>query len=232
MSKDKVIVANCSGFWGDDPTAARRQVEGGRIDYLVMDYLAEITMAIMQKQRQRNPEAGYATDFVHQLRDILPECVERNIRIVANAGGVNPLGCKRAVERLAEELGLAERVKVAVVLGDDIYAGLDDILAAGEPLAHMESGQVLKDIRDRVLSANVYLGATPVARALELGADIVIAGRVTDTSVTLAPLMHEFGWARDDWDRLAAGVIAGHIIEVAHSAPAATSPTGTRCRAT
>ena len=129
MSKDKVVIANCSGFWGDDPTAAKRQVEGGPIDYLVMDYLAEITMGIMQKQRQRNPDAGYATDFVHQLRDILPACVERNIRIVANAGGVNPLGCKQAVEKLAIELGLSEQIKVGVVIGDDIYENLDDILS-------------------------------------------------------------------------------------------------------
>ena len=135
-----------------------------------------------------------------------------NIRIVANAGGVNPLGCKLAVEGLAKELGLAEKVKVGVVLGDDIYHRLDDILA-DEPLAHMESGEGLQGIRDRVLSANVYLGAGPVVRALDLGANIVIAGRVTDTSVTLAPLIHEFGWARDDWDRIACGVIAGHIIE-------------------
>ena len=213
MSKDKVVIANCSGFWGDDPTAAKRQVEGGPIDYLVMDYLAEITMAIMQKQRQRNPEAGYATDFVDQLRDILPACAARNIRIVANAGGVNPLGCKQAVEKLAAELGLSEQIKVGVVLGDDIYENLDDILSAGEPLTHMDSGQPLESIRDRVLSANVYLGAAPVVRALDLGANIVIAGRVTDTSVTLAPLIHEFGWARDDWDRMAAGIIAGHIIE-------------------
>lgn len=213
MSKDKVVIANCSGFWGDDPTAARRQVEGGPIDYLVMDYLAEITMAIMHKQRQRNPEAGYATDFVHQLRDILPECVARNIRIVANAGGVNPLGCKLAVEKLATELGLGDEINVGVVLGDDIYANLDDILSAGESLSHMDSGEPLGRIRDRVLSANVYLGAAPLVRALDLGANIVIAGRVTDTSVTLAPLMHEFGWARDDWDRMAAGIIAGHIIE-------------------
>lgn len=213
MSKEKVVIANCSGFWGDDPTAAKRQVEGGPIDYLVMDYLAEITMAIMQKQRQRNPEAGYATDFLHQLRDILPACAARHIRIVANAGGVNPLGCKLAVEKLASELGLSDQVKVGVVLGDDIYENLDDILSAGEPLTHMDSGQPLASIRDRVLSANVYLGAAPVVRALDLGANIVIAGRVTDTSVTLAPLIHEFGWARDDWDRMAAGIIAGHIIE-------------------
>ena len=212
MDKEKVIIANCSGFWGDDPTAAKRQVDGGPVDYLVMDYLAEITMAIMQKQRQRNPHMGYATDFVHQLRDILVDCVERNIRIVANAGGVNPLGCKQAVEQLAAELGLADEVTVGVVSGDDIHGRLDDILKQ-EPLAHLQSGEGLATIRDRVLSANVYLGASAVVRALELGANVVIAGRVTDTSVTLAPMIHEFGWKRDDWDRIASGVIAGHIIE-------------------
>ena len=213
MSKDKIIIANCGGFWGDDPSAAKRQVEGGPVDYLVMDYLAEVTMAILQKQRQKNPQAGYAGDFVRQLRDVLPACVERGIRVVSNAGGVNPVGCKAAVETLAAELGLADRIKVGVVIGDDIYDRLGDIVAVGEPLAHLESGEALEKSLDRVLSANVYLGAKPIARALALGADIVIAGRVTDTSVTLAPLIHEFGWASDDWDRLSAGIVAGHIIE-------------------
>ncbi|MEM7406106.1 MAG: acyclic terpene utilization AtuA family protein [Pseudomonadota bacterium] len=212
-AKEKIVIANCGGFWGDDPTAARRQVEGGPVDYLVMDYLAEVTMAILQKQRQKNPSLGYASDFVRQLRDVLPACAERGIRVVSNAGGVNPVACKEAVEALAEELGLADRIKVGVVLGDDIYDGLADQVAAGQALAHMDSGAPLQPHLDRVLSANVYLGAVGVVRALELGADIVIAGRVTDTSVTLAPMMFEFGWSADDWDRIAAGVVAGHIIE-------------------
>ena len=213
MPADRIVIANCGGFWGDDPTAARRQVEGGPVDYLVMDYLAEVTMAILQKQRQRRPDAGYATDFVAQLRDVLPICVERGIRVISNAGGVNPLACKEAVERLAAELGVGDRVRVGVVLGDDIYDNLDEVLAAGEALSHMETGRPLTDIRPDILSANVYLGAAPVVRALELGANVVITGRVTDTGVTLAPMAHEFGWAADDWDRLAAGIIAGHIIE-------------------
>jgi hypothetical protein len=208
-----IVIANCGGFWGDDPTAARRQVEGGPIDYLVMDYLAEVTMAILQKQRLKDPAAGYARDFLVQLRDVLPRCVERGIKIISNAGGVNPLACRAAVERLATELGLRDRVKVGVVLGDDIHGDLDALLAAGESLAHMETGEPLSTVRRDVLSANVYLGAAPVARALEMGANVVIAGRVTDTSVTLAPMIHEFGWKLDDWDRLAAGVVAGHIIE-------------------
>jgi len=208
-----IVIANCGGFWGDDPTAARRQVEGGKIDYLVMDYLAEVTMAILQKQKRKDPAAGYARDFLVQLRDVLPQCVERGIRIISNAGGVNPLACRAAVEKLADELGVRDKVKVGVVIGDDIFGDLDAILGAGEPLAHMETGAALSTVRRDVLSANVYLGAAPVAKALEMGANVVIAGRVTDTGVTLAPMIHEFGWRLDNWDRLASGVIAGHIIE-------------------
>jgi len=211
--KNRVIIANSSGFWGDDPTAARRQVEGGPIDYLVMDFLAEVTMAILQKQRARRAETGFTADFVLQLRDILPACVERGIRIITNAGGVNPLGCRAAVETLAKELGLAGRVNVAVVLGDDLYPNLDALLAAGEPLANMDTGKPLAEIRPRVLSANAYIGAAGLVKALDLGANVIIAGRVADAAVTLAPMVHEFGWSPDDWDRIAAGVIAGHIIE-------------------
>lgn len=212
MSKDRLVIANCGGFWGDDPTAARRQVEGGPIDYLVMDYLAEVTMAILQKMREKRPEAGYATDFLVQLRDVLPACVEKGITVISNAGGVNPLACKAAVEKLAAELGVADQVKVGVVLGDDIFPNLDEILAQ-EPLTHMETGKPLSTVRDAVLSANVYLGANGVVKALEMGANVVISGRVTDTGVTLAPMIHTFGWAEDDYDRLAAGIVAGHIIE-------------------
>jgi hypothetical protein len=208
-----IVIANCGGFWGDDPTAARRQVEGGPIHYLVMDYLAEVTMAILQKQRLKDPSSGYARDFLVQLRDVLVPCVERGIRIISNAGGVNPLACRAAVEKLAKELGVAAKVRVGVVLGDDIHGDLDALLAAGEPLKHMETGAPLSTVRKEVLSANVYLGAAPVAKALEMGANVIIAGRVTDTSVTLAPMIHEFGWRLDDWDKLAAGVVAGHIIE-------------------
>lgn len=213
MAKDRLIIANCGGFWGDDPTAAKRQVEGGPIDYLVMDYLAEVTMAILQKIRLKDPQGGYATDFLTQLRDVLPLCLERGIKVITNAGGVNPLACKAAVEALAAELGCADKLKVGVVLGDDIYPRLDEILGAGEALTHMETGRPLTDVRKQVLSANVYLGAAPVVEALKLGANVIISGRVTDTGVTLAPLIHEFGWAANDWDKLASGIVAGHIIE-------------------
>ena len=212
-AKKSIVIANCGGFWGDDPTAARRQVEGGPVDYLVMDYLAEVTMAILQKQRQRDPAKGFAADFLAQMRDVLPACVEKGVRIISNAGGVNPLACRDALMELAAELGVADRVRVGVVLGDDIYDRLDALLEGGEPLAHMDTGAPLADVRGQVMSANVYLGARPVVEALAMGANVVIAGRITDTAVTLAPMIHEFGWAEDDWDRLAAGVIAGHIIE-------------------
>ena len=211
--RDSITIANCGGFWGDDPTAARRQVEGGPVDYLVMDYLAEITMAILQKQRAKDSSAGYAKDFLVQLRDVLLTCVDKGITVISNAGGVNPAACALAVEALAVELGVGDRVKVAVVAGDDLYPDLDALAAGGEELTHLETRRPLTDVRDEVLSANVYMGAPAIVRALELGATIIIAGRVTDTSVTLAPMIHHFGWAPDDWDKLASGVVAGHIIE-------------------
>ncbi len=209
----RIVVANCGGFWGDDPTAPRRQVEGGPIDYLVMDYLAEVTMAILQKQRARKPDAGFPADFLSHLRDVLPVCTQRGIRIITNAGGVNPLGCRNAVEALASDLGIADRIKVALVVGDDLYSGIDALLASGEPLTNMDTGQALSEIRARVLSANAYIGAAGIVKALDAGANVIITGRVADAAVTLAPMMYEFGWKATDWDRLAAGVVAGHIIE-------------------
>ena len=210
---DKIVIANCGGFWGDDPTAARRQVEGGPIDYLVMDYLAEVTMAILQKQMAKKPQLGYAGDFITQMRDVLVPCMEKGVTIIANAGGVNPHACGAALEALAAELGVADKVKLGVVAGDDLFDDLDELIAGGQGLSSMETGRPLTDVRDTVLSANVYIGAPSIVRALELGANVIIAGRVTDTSVALAPMLHHFGWAADDWDSLAAGVVAGHIIE-------------------
>ncbi len=210
---EKIVIANCGGFWGDDPTAARRQVEGGPIDYLVMDYLAEVTMAILQKQKVKRPELGYAGDFLTQLRDVLVACMEKGVTIIANAGGVNPHACAAAVEALAAELGVADKVKLGVVAGDDLFDDLDAIISSGQALANMETGRPISDIRPQVQSANVYIGAPSIVRALELGANVIVAGRVTDTSVALAPMIHHFGWAADDWDKLAAGVVAGHIIE-------------------
>jgi len=211
--REQVRIAAGQGFWGDLPDAPVRQVEGGPIDYLMLDYLAEVTMSIMQKQRSRDPNAGYAKDFVPLMKQILPACVERNIKVTANAGGVNVEGCADAVREVARGLGLAGKVRIGIVTGDDMMARLDDLLSRGIELRNMDTGAPLSTVRDRIQSANAYLGAWPMVEALNRGAQIVITGRATDTGLTLAPMIHEFGWANDDWNRLAAGTIAGHIIE-------------------
>jgi hypothetical protein len=212
-AKRVVRIASGQGFWGDWLEAPVRQVEGGPIDYLMMDYLAEVTMSIMQKQRSRDPSKGYATDFVPLMERILPTVVNRGIRVTANAGGVNPRACAEAVVEVARRLGLAGKVRVGIVTGDDMLDRLDDLIARGHSLANMDNGAPLAEVRDRVLSANAYLGAAPIVDALGARANVVITGRVTDTGLTLGPMIHEFGWARDAWDRIAAGTVAGHIIE-------------------
>jgi hypothetical protein len=211
--KEKIRIAGGQGFWGDLLDAPVRQVEGGPIDYLMLDYLAEVTMSIMQKQRARDPSAGYARDFVPLMKQILPACVERNIRVTANAGGVNVEGCAEAVRAVARELGLSGKFRIGIVTGDDIMPSIDELLERGVELRNMDTGEPLSTVREQIQSANVYLGAWPMAEALNRGAQIVITGRATDTGLTLAPIIHEFGWREDDWDRLAAGTIAGHIIE-------------------
>ena len=210
--KRSVRVAAGQGFWGDWLEAPYRQVTGGPIDYLMMDYLAEVTMSIMQKQKSRDPALGYAKDFVPLMERILPETAARGIRVVANAGGVNPRACAEAVAATARRLGLG-KIRIGVVSGDDLLPRLDELLARGQLLRNMDTGRPLADVRDRVRSANAYLGAAPVVEALGKGADVVITGRVTDTGLTLGPLIHEFGWADTAWDLLAAGTVAGHIIE-------------------
>ena len=211
--KEKVRVASGQGFWGDLLTAPVEQVRGGQIDYLMLDYLAEVTMSILQKQRSRDANAGYARDFVQLMREILPDCVEKNIKVTANAGGVNVEGCADAVREIAKDLGLSGKFKIGIVTGDDILGKLDEFLDQGVAITNMDTGESLASIRDKVQSANVYLGAKPLVEALNQGANIVIGGRLTDTGLTLAPLMHEFGWTFEDWDKIAAGTIAGHIIE-------------------
>jgi acyclic terpene utilization AtuA family protein len=201
------------GFWGDWPEAPYRQVTGGPLDYLMMDYLAEVTMSIMQKQKSRDPSLGYAKDFIPLMERILPTLVERQVKVTANAGGVNPPACAGAVAEAARRLGLAGRLKIGVVTGDDLLRRLDGLLARGHELRNLDTGRPLAEVRDRVVAANAYLGAWPVVEALRRGANIVITGRVTDTGLTLAPLIHAFGWKPTDWDLLAAGTVAGHTIE-------------------
>ncbi len=208
-----VRIASGQGFWGDDLEAPVRQIRGGRIDYLMLDYLAEVTMSIMRKQLSRDPEAGYARDFVPLMERVFEDCIERGIRVVTNAGGVNPERCAQAVAEAGRRAGVGGRARIGVVTGDDLMDRLDDLTAAGHALRHMETGEALASVRDRVRSANVYLGARPIVEALCRGADVVVTGRSTDTALTYGPMAREFGWSWDAYDRLASGVVAGHINE-------------------
>ena len=210
--RDKVLIANGQGFWGDSILGPIRLVNEGPLDYLTLDYLAEVTMSIMQKLKSRDPNAGYATDFVEMIERVLPKCREKGIKIVANAGGVNPQACRRAVAAVIRKLGLSG-IKVAVVEGDDILAELKSLIASGEQFKNMDTGEPLAPFLEQVRSANVYIGAEPIVEALKQGADIVITGRATDPSVVVAPLVYEFGWDPNNFDLLAAATIAGHIVE-------------------
>ena len=207
-----IRVANGQGFWGDSVDAPIELLSGGPIDYLGMDYLAEVTLSIMMRQKLRSPAAGYATDFLEFVRRALPQLVEKNVKVITNAGGLNPKACRAKVFEIARELGVSG-LAIGVVEGDDLLQRLPELVAAGHPLANMDTGEPIAGVLDRVTSANAYLGARPVAEALAGGAQIVLCGRVTDTALALGPLVHELGWAADDWDRLAAGTIVGHILE-------------------
>lgn len=211
MSERVVRVASGQGFWGDALDAPQRQVEGGPIDYLMLDYLAEVTMSILQKQMERDPSMGYARDFIGAIESILDGIVNDGVKVVANAGGVNPVACAKALQAMAEKHG--KSIRIGVVTGDDLLGSLDSLIAAGHELRNMDTGEPLSVIRDRVLSANAYIGSNPIVEALEKGAQVVVTGRSTDTALTMAPLRHEFGWKADDWDSLAAGIVAGHILE-------------------
>jgi hypothetical protein len=212
--EDRIVrVASGQGFWGDWQEAPKLQVRRGPIDYLMLDYLAEITMSIMQKQRKRDPTAGYARDFIPLIVDLAPDLLAMGVRVVSNAGGVNPEGCREALASALTHVELTRRLRVATILGDDLMDRLDELIESGHKLLHMETGEPLATVRDRVSSANAYLGARPIIQALDQGADVVITGRSTDTALTYAPLAREFGWEEDAWDLLSAGVVAGHIAE-------------------
>ncbi len=210
--KTKIRIASGQGFWGDLQSAPLQQVSRGPIDYLVMDYLAEVTMSILQKQKMRNPSLGYARDLVDVVRDVLPYLIERNIVLITNGGGVNPIAARDKIAEVAHELGI-KGLKVGVITGDDILQDLDNLMARGHAMHHMDNGTPMADVRDRLLSANVYTGAWPIVEALQQGAQIIITGRTTDTGLTLAPMIYEFGWKDTDWNKLAAGTVAGHINE-------------------
>ncbi|MEJ2205472.1 MAG: DUF1446 domain-containing protein [Gemmatimonadota bacterium] len=210
---ERIRIGGGQGFWGDDLDAPRRLVEGGPLDYLMLDYLAEVTMSILRKLHDRDPSAGYARDFVTLMREIYPACAERGIKVVANAGGVHPHGCAEALEEAARSAGLAGKTRIGVVSGDDLMERLDALLEQGHALTNMETGVPLSSVRGQVRSANAYLGAGPIVEALAAGADVVVTGRVSDPALAAAPLIHEFGWAFDDHNRLAAAILAGHVVE-------------------
>ncbi|MCL5029341.1 MAG: DUF1446 domain-containing protein [Bacteroidetes bacterium] len=210
--KEKIKIASGQGFWGDLIDAPYNQVTKGDVDYLVMDYLAEVTMSILQKQKNKNPKLGYAKDIPELMKRILPICKEKNIKVITNGGGVNPIACAEAVVDVAKNLGI-NNLKIAVVLGDDIKDRIDDIIFKGCELNNMETNESIIPVKDKLLSANVYFGAFPIVEGLQKGADIVITGRTTDTGLTLAPMIYEFGWKENDYDLLSAGTIAGHILE-------------------
>ncbi len=204
-------VANCSGFFGDRLSGAREMVEGGPIDVLTGDWLAELTMLILAKQRRRDPSAGYARTFVRQMEETLGTCLERNIKVVSNAGGLNPRGCALAIEELAGRLGLAP--VVATVTGDDVLSRLRDLEGAGERLKHLDTGAEFGAEGVEAVTANAYIGYRGIAEALQRGADVVITGRVADAALVVGPAAWRFGWAPDEWDKLAGAVVAGHVIE-------------------
>ena len=214
--KDKVIIANCSGFFGDRLAAAAEMVRGGPIDVLTGDYLAELTMALLFRLKLKNPEAGYTPTFLKQMEEIMGECLDKKIKVVSNAGGLNPGGLAQELRKLAEKLGL--HPKIACIDGDDLMGRLGQLQEAGEAFVHLDKRISLKDGGLVPITANAYLGGWGIAGALERGADIVVSGRVADASLVIGPAAWWFGWKRNDWDKLAGAAVAGHIVECAAQA--------------
>ena len=208
-----VRIANGQAFWGDRIDAPVKLVKNDHFDYLTLDYLAELTMSIMKKQQLKNAKEGYARDFVQLLKEILPICLEKNIKIVTNAGGINPESCRDEIFAISKELGLKD-YKIGIVTGDDILDNVKNLYGESDiNFTNLETSENFSEISERVVSANAYFGAFEIANALEQGAHIVITGRCTDPSLTLGPLIYEFQWGREDYDLLAAGTVAGHLIE-------------------
>ncbi|MGA3281038.1 MAG: acyclic terpene utilization AtuA family protein [Smithella sp.] len=207
----KVIIANCSGFFGDRLSAAREMVQGGPIDFLTGDYLAELTMAILFRTKMKDPNGGYVSTFLKQMEQVMGECLDKKIRVVANAGGLNPKGLAAELARIAETLGL--HPKIAYIEGDDLMGRLGELQAMGEDFIHMDKGIALKDSQAMTISANAYLGCWGIVKALDEGADIVVGGRLADASLVVGPAAWWHGWRQDDWDKLAGATTAGHIIE-------------------
>ena len=210
--KEKIRIASGQGFWGDLVDVPYKQAIGGPVDYIMMDYLAEVTMSILQKQKLKDPTLGYARDIPPLMKRLLPVIKEKNIKVITNGGGVNPFACKEAIFEEARKLGIKE-LRIGVVYGDNILDRIEEFAAMNVHLNNMETGESVLKVVGKILSANVYFGAAAIVECLKQGADIVVTGRVTDTGLTLAPMIYEFGWNMNNWDLMSAGTIAGHIIE-------------------
>ncbi|RZP39843.1 MAG: DUF1446 domain-containing protein [Acidimicrobiales bacterium] len=210
-SDQPIRIANCSGFFGDRLSAAKEMVHGGPIDALTGDWLAELTMLILSRIRTKAPGGGYARTFVTQMEDVMGECLDREIKVVTNAGGLNPEGCADAVQEVADRLGL--NPSIAYVAGDDLTPRLVELMDSGNDFPHLDTGQPLGDLAERIVTANAYIGCWGIVEALNQGADIVVTGRATDAAVVAGPAAWHHGWQRDDWDELAGAIVAGHVIE-------------------
>ena len=205
--KKIIKIANGQGFWGDSIDAPVNLVKNGHIDYLTLDYLAEVTLSIMQKQKQKNSKSGYATDFIELIKRILPEIDNNKLKVITNAGGVNPDSCRDKL------LKLTDNIKIGVVKGDDIIKDIDSLRAKGVSFSNMDTGQKFEDISDKIYSANVYIDSFCIADALDRGARIVLAGRVSDPGLALGPCIHEYNWSKNEYNKIASGTLAGHITE-------------------
>jgi hypothetical protein len=208
----KVSIGGGQGFWGDSNDAAIHMVHKGNLNYMACDYLAELTLSIMERQKLKNSQAGYARDFIGLMDEIARESYEKKIRILTNAGGVNIPACVEELRKLAERKNL-HGYKIGYVTGDDMLAQIPEMLRQGIEFKNMDDVGDFKDIQDKIVNANVYFGHEPIVDCLEKGADVVVTGRATDSTLFLSPLMYEFGWREDDWDNLARGVMAGHLLE-------------------
>jgi len=209
--KKTIKIANGQGFWGDSVDAPYNLVKYGKIDYLTLDYLAEVTLSIMQRQKLKNPEKGYATDFIELFERIALDIANKNIKVITNAGGVNPEVCREKLLKIAKKLNLD--IKIAIIKGDDILGNIDSLMSDGVNFANMDDNADFLSIKDKVYSANAYIDSFSIAEALSTDADIVLAGRVSDPGLVLGPAIHEFNWEKTDYDKLAAGTLAGHILE-------------------
>ena len=210
-SGQPIRIANCSGFFGDRLAAAKEMVQDGPIDALTGDWLAQLTMLILSRIQAKAPGRGYARTFVTQMEDVMGECLDKGIKVVSNAGGLNPEGCADAVQEVADRFGL--QPSIAYVAGDDLSDRLQDLINAGNDFTHLDTGQPLGELADRIVTANAYIGCWGIVEALDQGADIVITGRATDAAVVAGPAAWRHGWQRDDWDALAGAIVAGHVIE-------------------